>query len=203
MRVITKIGIVLGVGVLTSVARCLVGIALSLIGNMGWIHLGESQPWMPLIGLEYGFPLGIVIGVIVASGMVRVTLKSLITRMPLIQVYTDYACAWIILAIGIVTIVQIEVRHPIQAVLDTPLLWVLLAMLNLVRLRNGYAVKGLKVFCIGANVAVLALEAVRFKMFPGAFSLVIAVPVLAESIFSLARNTRTACELQQRTIDNC
>jgi hypothetical protein len=27
-----------------------------------WIHLGEYQPWLPLIGLEYGFPLGIVVG---------------------------------------------------------------------------------------------------------------------------------------------
>jgi hypothetical protein len=33
---------------------------------MGWIHLGEYQPWLPLIGLEYGFPLGIIIGVIIA-----------------------------------------------------------------------------------------------------------------------------------------
>jgi hypothetical protein len=29
------------------------------------IHLGEYQPWLPIIGLEYGFFLGIVFGVIV------------------------------------------------------------------------------------------------------------------------------------------
>jgi hypothetical protein len=32
---------------------------------MGLIHLGEHQPWLPLIGLEYGFALGIAIGLIV------------------------------------------------------------------------------------------------------------------------------------------
>jgi hypothetical protein len=42
-------------------------IAATFLGNIGWIHLGEYQPWLPLIGLEYGFPLGIVIGVIVAA----------------------------------------------------------------------------------------------------------------------------------------
>jgi len=33
---------------------------------MGWIHVGEYQLWLPLIGLEYGFPIGIILGVIVA-----------------------------------------------------------------------------------------------------------------------------------------
>jgi hypothetical protein len=33
---------------------------------MGWIHLGEYQPWLPPIGLEYGFPIGIVVGTIVS-----------------------------------------------------------------------------------------------------------------------------------------
>lgn len=60
------IRIVLGVAVLTSATLFLVGVAATLLGNMGWIHLGEYQPWLPLIGLEYGFPFGIVIGVIVA-----------------------------------------------------------------------------------------------------------------------------------------
>jgi hypothetical protein len=53
------------VAVLTSAGLFLLGIMASLMGNMGWIHLGEYQPWLPLIGLEYGFPLGIIFGVIV------------------------------------------------------------------------------------------------------------------------------------------
>jgi hypothetical protein len=44
----------------------LVGLLLSLIGNAGWIHLGEYQPWMPTIGVEYGLVPGIIIGVIVS-----------------------------------------------------------------------------------------------------------------------------------------
>jgi len=103
--------------------------------------------------------------------------------------YADYACAWIILALGIGRIVITEIWHPPSAVLDTPLLWILLAMLNLLRLGNGYHVKGLRVFCIGANVSVLALEAVRFKMF-GSSALIAALPILAETLFSIIRSTR-------------
>jgi hypothetical protein len=66
MKIVRKVATALGAGVLTSAALFLLGIATSLLGNLGWIHLGEYQPWLPLIGLEYGFPLGIIIGVIVA-----------------------------------------------------------------------------------------------------------------------------------------
>jgi hypothetical protein len=61
--------IVLGVAVRTSGALFLLGVATTFVGNMGWIHLGEYQPWLPLAGLEYGFILGIIIGVIVAMKM--------------------------------------------------------------------------------------------------------------------------------------
>ena len=107
--------------------------------------------------------------------------------------FADYACAWIILALGIVRIVITEMWHPPSAVLDTPLLWILLAMLNLLRLGNGYHVKGLRVFCIGANVSVLALEAVRFKMF-GSSALIAAVPILGETLFSIIRSSKDVAE---------
>jgi hypothetical protein len=68
-----KIGIILyglivgaGVALLTSLGLGLVGLLLSLMGNAGWIHLGEYQPWMPIIGVEYGLLPGIIIGVIVS-----------------------------------------------------------------------------------------------------------------------------------------
>lgn|ERR1700739_345484 len=108
--------------------------------------------------------------------------------------YADQACAWIILALGIVRIVITEMWHPPSAVLDTPLLWILLAMLNLLRLANGYHVKGLRVFCIGANVSVLALEAVRFKMF-GSTALIAAGPILAETLFSIIRSNQSSGDL--------
>ena len=66
LKVIRNVGVVFGVAVLTSATLFLLGVATSLVGNMGWVPLGEYQPWLPLIGLEYGFPLGIFVGVIVA-----------------------------------------------------------------------------------------------------------------------------------------
>lgn len=62
-----KIGIVFGAGLITSAASFLVGIGLALAGNQGWIHLGEYQPWLPLIGLEYGFVVGLAFGVILCN----------------------------------------------------------------------------------------------------------------------------------------
>jgi len=60
-------GLAAGVGtaILTSACLFLIGLGLSLMGNAGWIHLGESQPWLPIAGLEYGFLFGLVIGAIV------------------------------------------------------------------------------------------------------------------------------------------
>src|SRR5579864_2229568 len=85
LKVVKTIGIVLGVAVLTSATLFLVGSVTSLLGNMGWLHLGEDQPC-----LEYGFPLGILIGVIVAvrkarnptAGIVELILKPLLMRIP-------------------------------------------------------------------------------------------------------------------------
>ena len=111
-----------------------------------------------------------------------------------LQQIADYGCAGIVLALGIVRIVITEMLHPPSAVLDTPLLWILLAMLNLLRLRNGYSVKGLRVFCIGANVSVLALKVVRFKMF-GPSALVAGVPILVETFFSVIRSSQIAADL--------
>ena len=68
MKIIKTFGIALGMGALTSVVLLLLGLGASLLGNMGWIHLAEYQPWLPIAGLEYGFPLGIIIGIILSLG---------------------------------------------------------------------------------------------------------------------------------------
>jgi hypothetical protein len=68
-----KIGVVIyglmaGVGTAlgTSAAFLVLGIVISLFAqSTGWIHLGEYQPWLPVIGMEYGFFLGLVIGAFV------------------------------------------------------------------------------------------------------------------------------------------
>jgi hypothetical protein len=98
--------------------------------------------------------------------------------------YIDFALAWIIFTIGVGGIVTTELFHKPFQVLDTPLLWLFVAMFNLLRVRNGPAVKGLTTFCIGANLAMVTLEAVRFKMF-GPFALFGALPILCELLFSV------------------
>jgi hypothetical protein len=98
----------------------------------------------------------------------------------------DYALAWILFALGLAGILFIEARHPPGAVLDTPFLWILAAMFNLLRLSNGYQVRWLKSFCVAANVVVLVAEVVRFKMF-GPLQLIQGVPLLGEVIFSITR----------------
>jgi hypothetical protein len=98
--------------------------------------------------------------------------------------YIDFALAWIIFVIGVGGIVTTELFHRPFRVLDTPLLWLFVAMFNLLRLRNGSEVKGLTTFCIGANLAMVTLEAVRYKMF-GPFALFGALPILCELVFSV------------------
>jgi hypothetical protein len=66
----------IGVAVAISVALGLVGAAISLAGNAGWVHLGEYQPWLPLIGLEQGFLLGLVLGAIVCWRIWRSRLRG-------------------------------------------------------------------------------------------------------------------------------
>lgn len=104
--------------------------------------------------------------------------------------YADYGCAWTIFAVGFVNMVLTEVRHPPGVVLDTSLLWIFVAMFNLLRLRNDDGVKGLRIFCIGANVSECVFEVARMKMwgmlvFPG---LIVAVAIFCEAIFSILRS---------------
>jgi hypothetical protein len=47
------------------------------MGNAGWIHLGESQPWLPIAGLEYGFLLGVILGAVVGWKLVRSRLAGI------------------------------------------------------------------------------------------------------------------------------
>jgi hypothetical protein len=89
----------------------------------------------------------------------------------------------------------IEILHLRGAILDIPFLWLLVAMLNLLRLRNGYArVPGLMVTCVGANLVALTLETVRWGLFGGGilkawgpYTFVAAVAFLGETIFSIVR----------------
>jgi hypothetical protein len=60
--------------------------------------------------------------------------------------YLDEACAWLIFLVGVTHIVLTGVLRWRGSVLDTGLLYIFLAMFNLLRIRNGYTIKLLKVF---------------------------------------------------------
>jgi len=105
--------------------------------------------------------------------------------------YVDEACAWLIFVAGVAHIVLLEVFHWRGGVLDTGLLFIFAAMFNLLRIRNGYTVKLLKVFCVGANVSALVFEIARWNMlgrpsFLGlkAGSLALVLLFLSETVFS-------------------
>jgi hypothetical protein len=91
--------------------------------------------------------------------------------------YVDEACAWLILLGGIVHIVLTDLLH-FRGSLDTALVWIFAAMLNLLRIRNGYSIQRLKISCVAANLSVMVLEAVRWKMFEGSSSLAVLALIL-------------------------
>ena len=109
--------------------------------------------------------------------------------------YLDYLFAWTILMTSVVFIVVTETLHSRGAILDIPFLWIVIAMVNFLRLRNADAeVRDLKMFCVGANLIVLMLEAVRVKLFGavvlknwGPYSLIVGIAVLGETVFSMAQ----------------
>jgi len=109
--------------------------------------------------------------------------------------YLDYICTWTILLTAVSFMLAIEILHLRGAILNIPFLWLLVAMLNFLRLRNGYArVPGLMVTCVGANFVALTLETVRWKRFGGGifkawglYTFVAAVAFLGETILSIVR----------------
>jgi hypothetical protein len=72
--------------------------------------------------------------------------------------YLDEACAWLIFLAGVIHIVLTAVLPRGASVLDTGLLYIFVAMFNLLRIRNGYKVRLLRSLCLGANVSALMLE---------------------------------------------
>ena len=56
-------GACIAVGI--SAMGCVVGFVIALAGIRGWLNLGESGAWLPLVRLEYGLLVGIVVGTVV------------------------------------------------------------------------------------------------------------------------------------------
>lgn len=79
--------------------------------------------------------------------------------------YLDKACSWLIFLAGIIHIVLTEAFHPRGSVVDTGLLYIFVAMFNLLRIQNDGSVKLIRVFCMAANISVLMLEILRLNTF--------------------------------------
>ena len=75
----------------------------------------------------------------------------------------DEACAWLIFLAGVSHIVFLEIYGWQGGVLDTGLLYIFVAMFNLLRIRSRETTRLILAFCLGANFAALILEIVRWS----------------------------------------
>ncbi len=119
--------------------------------------------------------------------------------------YFDYA--WTIFLTAVVRIVIVGFWHPPGQFLDYPVLLIMVAMMNFLRLLNGYSgIRGLRTFCIAANLITFSCEVLGFGLFAirilkswGSYYLIqslnwwipyfiVALCALVETIFSLQKN---------------
>jgi len=103
--------------------------------------------------------------------------------------YFDYLLNSTLFITAVVFMLWIEITHTRSAVLDIPFLWLLIAMVNFVRLRNpGLAVKGLRTSCIGANLIGLISEAARARLWGWMpYTVIATAAIFGEVIFSIVR----------------
>ena len=66
---------------------------------------------------------------------------------------------------ALASIVRIEVRHPYGAVLDTPVLGMVVAILNALRIRDDVQIRDLRRWCAALHIIVVMIAIVRWKMF--------------------------------------
>lgn len=107
----------------------------------------------------------------------------------------DYSFGWLLFLSAVAFILFFEMSHPAGAILDIPFFWLVVAMVNFLRLRNGYAnVPGLKTTCVGANLVALTMELARWGLFGarvwkawGPYTMIATVALLMETAFSILR----------------
>jgi hypothetical protein len=109
--------------------------------------------------------------------------------------FVDRICAGMIFLLAIVECLLVPRTYTGRIwIFGTGLALLFSAMLNLLRIRNGYGVRGLKMFAIGANVMMLtffiALIASigRAKTTAHPQVAVVAILLLLETMFSLRRS---------------
>jgi hypothetical protein len=107
----------------------------------------------------------------------------------------DRLCAGILFVLAIVDCLLVPKTYTGRIwLLGTALALLFTAMLNVLRLRNGYAVRGLKMFCIGANLLMLTFVVALLMSIGEARTLhnpqiiVVALLVIVETTFSLGKN---------------
>lgn len=78
----------------------------------------------------------------------------------------DSISAWVIFLTGFAYVIVVGYWHPRGTVLDTPLFWLAVAMINFLRLSQpGIDLAKLRVISIAANLMAFALEFFRFALF--------------------------------------
>ena len=78
----------------------------------------------------------------------------------------DSTFAWVIFLTGFVYVIVIGYWHPPGTVLDTPLFWIAVAMINFLRLnQQDCRLSRLRVISIAANLMVFSLEFLRLGLF--------------------------------------
>ena len=107
----------------------------------------------------------------------------------------DRACAGALFLLAIVECWLVPRNYTGRIwIFGTGLALLFTAMLNLLRIRNGYDVRGLKMFCIGANVMMATFVVALIASIAWARTAanpqvpLVLVLVLAETIFSLGGN---------------
>jgi hypothetical protein len=108
----------------------------------------------------------------------------------------DRLCAGILFVLAIVECLLVPRTYTGRIwILGSDLALLFTAMLNLLRIRNGYTVPGLKLFCIAANIAMLTFAIALMMSIGQAKTLanpqvpLVATLLIVQTAFSLGKNT--------------
>jgi len=107
----------------------------------------------------------------------------------------DRLCAGTIFLLAIVECLLVPRTYTGRIwIFGTDLALLFTAMLNVLRIRNGYIMQGLKMFCIAANLAMLIFFAALMASIGRALTLanpqlgLVALLLLVETVLSLGKN---------------
>ena len=108
----------------------------------------------------------------------------------------DWFCAGTLFLLATVDCLLVPRTYPGRIwILGTGIALLFNAMLNVLRIRNGYAVRGLKLFCIGANILMLTFVAALMisigkpRTLQHPQIMIVATLVIVETKFSLGENS--------------